>query len=762
MTSIRLAPAAEVRATIAAETLAPSTIPAMLGTIRLSADQQRIAARVLQRILSCGGALLAEPVGTGKTYVALAVAARSAGEVLVVVPAALREMWRVALDAAAVRGTIVTQEALSRGAALPHGASFIIVDEAHRFREPGTQRYARLADACRRAKILLVTATPIQNRRDDLAAQLALFLGRAAWGLDADALAAHVVRASADSADRGRPGLPRQDGPRPITLPVDDDCLERIVSLPPPVAAKDESLAAALLTYGLVHQWTSSRAALVAALRRRRGRGLALLDAVRAGRMPTRAELAAWTQEGDTMQLAFPELVAGADSDARSTSLGDAIDAHVAAVSALLEHCRSSPNPDVARAGALQRIRSDHPGERIIAFCHYAETAAGLRRLMRSAPGVAMLTARGAEVASGRISRESVLSQFTPGQPAASAAQRIDLLITTDLLSEGVNLQEASVVIHLDLPWNPARLEQRVGRVRRLGSRHDVVTVYAIAPPASSERLIRIEARLRDKLRVAQRTVGIAGHILPSPTGFVPAAGDAERRGEVDRRLHQWIGAGAVSADDHVVLAAAVESPIDGWLALVRERDGTHLVASLGGAPSDETESILRALELACGSEALVSHETMETVVREVAACLAARRAALAVDLKAATVASARRAALTRVARAIARVPRHRRAQLAPLADAARAVGAAHLGEGAERVLDMLVRSDLPDEPWLRSIAAFCEVNARTFDAPANVGSAAGASAGRLTALIVFRRPTLQSGDDRTTLSSKTAAPRGP
>ena len=48
------------------------------------------------------------------------------------------------------------------------------------------------------------------------------------------------------------------------------------------------------------------------------------------------------------------------------------------------------------------------------------------------------------------------------------------LLLTTDLASEGVNLQDASVVVHLDLPWTAARLEQRVGRVARLASAHDV------------------------------------------------------------------------------------------------------------------------------------------------------------------------------------------------------------------------------------------------------------------------------------------------
>ena len=98
------------------------------------------------------------------------------------------------------------------------------------------------------------------------------------------------------------------------------------------------------------------------------------------------------------------------------------------------------------------------------------------------------------------MSRDVVLAQFTPAAAGArevGAASRIDLLITTDLLSEGLNLQRASVVVHLDLPWNPARLDQRVGRVLRFGSTHERVHVYALAPPASADRLLQLERRLR-------------------------------------------------------------------------------------------------------------------------------------------------------------------------------------------------------------------------------------------------------------------------
>ena len=211
--------------------------------------------------------------------------------------------------------------------------------------------------------------------------------------------------------------LPHLDGPHRVTLDMRDDCLDELLALPPPIPAKDEGVAAALLAYGLVHQWTSSRAALLAALERRRARGLALANAVDAGRLPTRAELGAWTHASGALQLAFPELVTLGDGDVTThdvDALRLALDRHDAAVAHLVARLKCAPNPDVERAALLRRLRAAHPGERIIAFCHYAETVTALRSLLAADAGVAALTASGARIASGRVSRESVLAQFSP------------------------------------------------------------------------------------------------------------------------------------------------------------------------------------------------------------------------------------------------------------------------------------------------------------------------------------------------------------
>lgn len=609
----------------------------------------------------------------------------------------------------------------------------MIVDEAHRLRSAATRRYAILSDVCRRSRVLLVSATPVQNRRDDLAAQLALFAGRRAWMMSDDELASYVVR---NAIDDGRPnGLPRQSGPHLLSLPVDDDCLDQILALPASVPAKDESIAAALLSFGMIHQWTSSRAALVAALRRRRTRGLALMAALDAGRRPTRAELAAWTHLEDAMQLAFPELVTASTTtgDDDVDSLVVAIDRHVAGIEALLGRFRRTDDPDVARANALREVRARHPGERIIAFCHYAETVNALRAQLVRDSGVAALTARGGRVAGGRVSREEILAQFSPRLNAhISAAERIDLLITTDLLSEGLNLQEASVVVHLDLPWNPARLEQRVGRVRRLGARHDVVTVYVVAPPAPADRVLRMDARLREKLRVAQRMIGVAGRILPSAFASIER-GAAEDSASIDVTLRGWL-VDAPARTETSLAIAAVCAERSGFLAAVHDGHAPRLIADLGDGVTEGSEVIVRALMLASGPGMIPNSSDVSRTIERIERHLRSHRAAASIDLRSAAAGRSRRAALARVARAVARTPRHQRAQMAALADAARAAATAPLAEGAERILELLVTSGLPDDAWLRSIASFGELNARP--GPPSPDSA---EAARIVAVILFQ-----------------------
>ena len=115
-----------------------------------------------------GGCLLADDVGTGKTYVALAVA-REWSRPLVVHPASLRATWEHAARRAGVRCGFTSHEALSREAAVDQSFDGVVVDESHRFR-PTSRRHAALAALTAHAPVLMLSATPLQNRARELAA----------------------------------------------------------------------------------------------------------------------------------------------------------------------------------------------------------------------------------------------------------------------------------------------------------------------------------------------------------------------------------------------------------------------------------------------------------------------------------------------------------------------------------------------------------------------------------------------------------------
>ena len=277
---------AEARALIAAHCLPQHDVAGELGSVRLHAHQQTAIERLRDLLREQKGALLADEAGLGKTYVAAAIM-REAARPLLVIPAALRTMWRDALAAAGASATTLSYSALSRGNVPSGDFDLLVLDEAHHARTATTQRYAAIASLASRARVLLLTATPVHNRRAELAALFALFLGARAYAMSDAAFAALIVRR--ERSDVGR-AIPIPDAPAPEWISVSDDgsLLEELLALPPPVPPSDGGIGGALLTWSLLRQWASSRAALAGALRRRIARGVALESALSDGRYPDR------------------------------------------------------------------------------------------------------------------------------------------------------------------------------------------------------------------------------------------------------------------------------------------------------------------------------------------------------------------------------------------------------------------------------------------------------------------------------------------
>jgi len=592
-----------VRGIIAREWLREEIVPREVGSVRLRPHQLDAAKRIRGIVQRTGGALLCDEVGLGKTYVALAIAT-SYARPLVVAPAALRAMWLDASDRAGVTIRFVSIQSLSRTLSAARDHDFIIVDEAHHFRTRSTARYRALTWLAARAPILLVSATPLHNKAADLIALIELFLGSAARGLATEQVAGLVVRRPQREAAEL---FPRVRKPVRLQLPSDAQMLDALLALPPPIPPRDGGTAAAMVTHTLIRLWASSDAALREGLRKRLARAVAIRQALEAGHYPTRQELAAWTYGEGSVQLGFAELLAP-EQFAASSALLDAVNEHERKLRELLGILPPSSRADVARVEHLRALRLKHTGARIVAFSQYSETVAMYYRHLARAGGTAMLTARGGRIASGAITRTATLERFAPnalGVLPPTPCQEISLLITTDLLSEGVNLQDSSVIVHLDLPWTAATLEQRVGRVARLGSHCRDVFVYHIAPPAASARLLRAELIIRRKTALSDAGVG-ASSIPPlfarARTPPRSSVADAEL---VRKTLETWADRSTPNETNRT-LWAAVTANRDATLALVSIRGRRILLVHERGRLSTAPDRVLEIAQLANGERTTI------------------------------------------------------------------------------------------------------------------------------------------------------------
>ena len=475
---------------------APDPAPAWLHS-----GQEEAFRRALAAIRRHGGALVAEPVGTGKTFIALAAAAAHGEGAVCIVPAAVREQWLRAARRTGVEVEVMTHEQWSRGARpLPPG--LVIVDESHRFRNPGTRRHLHLAPALIGRPGLLLSATPIVNRLEDLTHQLLLFVRD-----DALAPAGLGSIARALSTDMVAPVLAEllvtgtTDVERPLTIarsspadPGEDitnaDLLGRLDRL---YLSPSRSIRA-LLRSGFAMALASSPAAVRAVLERYRHLLLHARDAARSGQVLTRQALRR-ALNGNLSQVVFWELL---DRDVEGASLDDR---DLPRLEALLKHLREvecGPDPKA------DRLRQLLDGRVTVVFVGAQATVHHLRRRLGPASRVAWCTGEEAGIGPARLSRADVLDWFRPGT-ADSTGLGPHVLVTTDVASEGLDLQRAARVVHYDLPWTTVRLEQRAGRAVRLGSPHAVIEVVSFLPSPRLERRLRLHTTLRRKGQLPAR-----------------------------------------------------------------------------------------------------------------------------------------------------------------------------------------------------------------------------------------------------------------
>jgi superfamily II DNA or RNA helicase len=548
--------------------------------------QVRSFRRILAALRRFSGALLADPVGTGKTYVALAVAATiNRGSTACLVPAALITQWQATADRVAIPITLCSHEQISRGR-LPAGTrGLVLIDESHHFRNPDTLRYRHLAPWLVGRGALLLTATPVVNRITDLLHQLLLTVRDDALALSGvPSLSAMLGEECPHPAlgqlvfeqvaqDIGRPSRAYTNS---TASEQENSAASRSIDQLSNLRLSRSQPVAALIRGVFYRAMASSPAAYISALRRYRGLLLHARDAERAGQTFDRAALRRFTGEmGD--QLVFWELFSS--SEAQTDIALDDLDA----VARLLAEATDAAAGGDGKLLKLRCLLGD--GTPTLVFTASRDTVGYLRRQLHDL-GIAWCTGERAGIGGASLPRAVVLNWFR--YPTASQHAPCHLVVT-DVAAEGLDLPRAARVIHYDLPWTPMRLEQREGRSVRYGSSHPKVAIVQFGLPPTLERRLRLEATLARK----EGLPGLAGLGLGG------------------RHLWRWRNElaeryGSVEARDGVACISSERSGLLAGFVLSAPGDSEHRAASVvwleaDGSWTEAPETIETQLNMAAG-----------------------------------------------------------------------------------------------------------------------------------------------------------------
>jgi len=312
---------------------------------------------------------------------------------------------------------------------------------------------------------------------------------------------------------------------------------------------------------------------------------------------------------------------------------------------ALMDVLRQAGAWDADRDTKLQALVSlltkQHPKDKVLIFSQFADTIDYLKDQLK-ARGVQAI----AGVTGDTDNPTAVAYRFSPvsneKRDKIDPSDELRVVLATDVLSEGQNLQDCSIVVNYDLPWAIIRLIQRAGRVDRIGQQSETILCYSFLPADGVERIIRLRARVRQRLRENAEVVGADETFFEGEKDDLPLlnlynekAGvlDGDEDTEVDLASYAyqiWKNAidrnpdleKTVPAMPNVVYSTKPHTPSadkpEGALVYLRTAEGNDALAWIDKEGKSVTESqfsILKAAECAPETPALERHETHHELV---------------------------------------------------------------------------------------------------------------------------------------------------
>jgi len=290
---------------------------------------------------------------------------------------------------------------------------------------------------------------------------------------------------------------------------------------------------------------------------------------------------------------------------------------------------------------ALIALLNHHAHEKVLIFSQFADTVTYLEYQLARVFGNAVGAATGSS-----LNPIELVRHFSPHSNKATIDPDLELriLVATDVLSEGQNLQDAAIVVNYDLPWAIVRLVQRAGRVDRIDQTAEQILCYSFLPADGVERIIRLRRRVRERLKQNGEVVGSDERFFEDDDLeaqlkdlYTEKSGilDADTDNEVDLASYAFQIWQNATKSDPALAARVAELPSSaytarryvgsaqyppGVLTYMKTADGSDALAWVNDAGESITQSqltILKAAECTPDEPALLRHPDHHALVSQ-------------------------------------------------------------------------------------------------------------------------------------------------
>lgn len=572
------------------------------GFMKLEYQQQAVR-QAIKKLNEHNGVFLADVVGLGKTFIAAQLLQQLRGNILVICPPVLQEYWEESLMDFRVPAKV---ESLGK---LDHiirkgfeKYDYVVVDEAHRFRNESTQSYADLLDICRGKKVILVTATPLNNKIDDIFAQLKLFqapknstipgvinlekffkrlnkklkkhkpkknisdvihmetpeeidysdvLKEVSTEIKEKVLKHVMVRRTRHDVityfneDMAKQGLSFPELQDPEIIPytyqgeIEEVFNQTIIYLTNFKYARYVPLLYYSGSKGLtefekqqqrnvggfmkgilVKRLESSFYAFKKSVQRFITSYERFIDMYKDGTIYISKKVNVYdlldNDDIEKLEKAVEDERAQKykSKDFRKDYLPD-LEHDLEVLNSIWQLWKDvEEDPKIDHFKADLKKNKTLKKKRLVIFTESKETGDYLfENLIDQYPDQVYFYSgdggRHTDDETGSthsVAREEIKANFDPN--AREYKNNIRILISTDILSEGMNLHRSNTIINYDLPWNPTRVLQRVGRVNRLGTDHDKVHIFNFFPTTQSDLHLGLSQNITNKIQMFHNILG--------------------------------------------------------------------------------------------------------------------------------------------------------------------------------------------------------------------------------------------------------------